>query len=160
MTSRIRVKVGTFEIEYEGTEDYLKAEFPGLLKAITALPGVTAAAAAAATESVAEGGVEQVGAGGQCVSYHRAETPGDHGSRPRHGGGTRPLSNGTQPFAKKQLKAELRSAQGFYKSSYGSNFDVALTRLVKGGKISHTGETTTRCRPPSRPLFRARVRGA
>jgi hypothetical protein len=37
MTSKLRIKMGPIEVEYEGSEEFLKQELPDLLRAVTTL---------------------------------------------------------------------------------------------------------------------------
>lgn len=37
MSSKIRIKIGEIEVEYEGTEEFLKKELPELLKTVSEL---------------------------------------------------------------------------------------------------------------------------
>ena len=37
MNTKLRIKMGAVEVEYEGSDDFLKKELPGLLKAVLAL---------------------------------------------------------------------------------------------------------------------------
>ncbi|NVK08492.1 MAG: hypothetical protein HWD89_05525 [Tenacibaculum sp.] len=40
MNHNIRIKIGSIEIEYEGTEDYLKNDLPSLIDKLVALKGI------------------------------------------------------------------------------------------------------------------------
>ena len=43
MTSKIRIKLGAIEVEYEGSEQFLKEELPQLLTAVSELYAKSAA---------------------------------------------------------------------------------------------------------------------
>jgi hypothetical protein len=38
MTSKIRIKLGTTEIEFEGSEDYMRQDLPDLIERLSEIP--------------------------------------------------------------------------------------------------------------------------
>lgn len=137
MTSKIRIKLGAIEIEYEGSEEFLKEELPELLKAVSDL---------------------YKSSGVVIVEEHpRAEpTTGSSGFNSvqgttatlaaKLGGGSGPdltmcaaarlhFVLGKDKFHRKEFLEEMKSASNYYKANYAKNLSTLLGNLVKAGKL-------------------------
>ena len=136
--SRFRVKMGLMEIECEGTEEFLKSEVPTLLQTVTELYR---------SAPVAPSGTDDA-----------EENPSDY-SPPSNGiaGTTRALASrlgvkteaelaqaaaakldlvdGLSTFSRKQLLDEMKSATGYYKSTFSNNLSKSLATLVKDDRL-------------------------
>lgn len=137
MTSKIRIKLGAIEVEYEGSEDFLKQELPALLKAVSDLykqAGVEAAA----------------GGSGGASNPAQINKPNVQGTT---GGIAAKLNCKTGPdlvvaaaarltfvlgkdtFSRKELLAEMKTASAYYKATYSGNLSGYLNGLVKDGDL-------------------------
>jgi hypothetical protein len=130
MTSRIKLRVGEIEIEYEGDPKVLTIELPKLLKAINeANPGF---AGAAPRGSTITGDALSVTTVAQKLGAHKLPDLIIAAAMALTG-------RGSKAFDKKDLRKEMRDATGFYKGAMANNFDNALNRLAKTGRITHSG---------------------
>ena len=143
-TSKIKIKLGAIEIEYEGSETFLKEELPQLLSAISDL---YTKSRPALTE--AEGAANSV----QCRPA---------GERPRLEATTGSLAaklsvkSGpdlvmaaaarltfvleTNTFPRQKIIDEMKSASAYYKSTYLKNLTASLNNLVKDGKLNEPSQ--------------------
>lgn len=137
MTSKIKIKLGAIEIEYEGSEEFLKEELPALLKAVSDLYKSSGAL------------IEEVRppanpATGSSVANNIQGTTATLAAK--LGGGSGPdlamcaaarltfVSN-KEKFHRKELLEEMKSASNYYNSNYAKNLTVLLGNLVKAGKL-------------------------
>lgn len=137
MTSKIRIKMGEIEIEYEGTEAFLKEELPDLLKAVSDLYKSSAPLIATIPKSTSSTA--------NVISNKKIEgTTATLAAK--LGGGTGPelimsaaarlhFVSGREKFHKKDISEEIRSASNYFKASYASNLVSLLNGLVKSGKL-------------------------
>ncbi len=136
MTSKIKIRIGQIEIEYEGSEEFLKEELPDLLQAVTKL---------------------HKEAGSVPPSIPSAEEPNSNSSSPPSFDGSKlgttnsiaaklgaktgselaiaaaaklVLGSGLEQFTRKQLLQEMKNATQYYKSTYGSNLSSTIKTLV------------------------------
>lgn|SRR5262249_30777848 len=139
MTSKIRIRMGEIEVEYEGTEDFLKKELPDLLSAVSELyrkkadvqneadgpangsrKGSTAATAGT-TATIAGRLRAKVGNGRDLMIAAAARLS---------------LVNGNETFTRKELLAEARSASAYYRDTINNNLSTTLARLVRAGDFN------------------------
>lgn len=140
MNSKIRIKLGAIEVEYEGSEAFLKEELPALLHAVSELytksGGIAAPAdveAYASTNVAATGGAPlemttsaiasklAVNSGPQLVLAAAAHLR---------------FVKGLDKFPRKQLTEQMRSASSFFKESYASNLSKTIKVLMKENKLN------------------------
>lgn len=134
--TKLKLKFGEIECEYEGPEEFLRKDLLSLLQEVakfsppepfkkghdhskshgTGQTGSPVSVSTLAQSLSVSSGPDLIVAA--ALSFARA---------------------GSQSFTKKQLRERIRDAQAFYKSSYASNFDNYVARLVKNGRLSHTG---------------------
>jgi hypothetical protein len=135
MTSKLRIKVGEVEIDVEGSEDFLKAEVPILLKAAMDLAKAAPAATnapnrpsgttppgdpnlsgttttIAAKLSVNTGPKLLIAAAAHLTLVARKET-----------------------FTREDLLEQMRGASRYYKNSYGSNLSQSLATAISQGNL-------------------------
>lgn len=146
MTTKLRIKMGVVEVEYEGAEDFSKDELLAIISKVADLRG--GAGGGSGGESNGGGSGDDLSAGG---------TPVNAGSTGQIQGTTATLAaklkanSGTelilaacarftfvlgQPEIKrKQILDEMRSASGYYKNSYADNLTKYLRTLVKSGAL-------------------------
>lgn len=144
MSSKLRIKIGEVEIDYEGTEEFLKQELPQLLKTAMELhkaAGIVTKPAAmgnkggtsttdksggtlalttssiAAKLSVASGPELIIAAAAQLTFVAKKET-----------------------FSRQELLAEMQSASGYYKKTYSNNLSKYLNGTVANQELTETAK--------------------
>lgn len=137
MTSKIKIKMGAIEIEYEGSEAFLKEELPSLLKAVSDLyqssgPFVDAGNATIEPASSSSGIKKIQGT----TATLAAKLGGGSGPDLTMSAAARlTFVLGKEKFHRKDLLEEIKSASSYYKNTYMSNFSSLLNSLVKTGKL-------------------------
>jgi hypothetical protein len=144
MASKIRIKMGPLEVDYEGSEEFLKQELPDLLSSLSTL--------------YKESGVSHEG------------MPGNNGRDTSDGGGsgiegtTATLAaklnvktgpelivaacahltfvKGSEAFMRTQIYDECKSATAYFSENIRKNFSSYLKNLVKAGKLIERSKDT------------------
>lgn len=133
--TKLVLKCGDIEIDYEGPEEFLKEELPKFIQVIASLRGVKIPA------SSLQGGGAAVNAtpqGELSVSTAAQKLGVANGPDLIIAAALSMVSAGASTFTKKQLREAIRDAKSYYKSSYSNNFDNYMNRLVKNGRLNHT----------------------
>ncbi|MBR8284602.1 hypothetical protein [Burkholderia vietnamiensis] len=150
-TSKIKIKLGAIEIEYEGSETFLKEELPALLTAVSdlyqssqihippngsdtlpvdshSLNGAAGLNGATSTNGAAMFGTTNaialrmdVKSGPELILAAAARLT---------------IGAGVEVFARKRLVDEMRTASTYFKGSIVKNLTASLQRLVKDGKLN------------------------
>lgn len=158
MESKIKIKMGPIEIEYEGSEAFLKEELPALLTAVSDLykeSGVTepvepAPAAAAAVSST---GTIQATTGSIA-----AKLGAKSGTDLILAAAARlTLSLGLGSFSRSQITEEMKSASSYHKKTYVNNLTKYLNQLVKDGKLLETAKDTYALSASEKSSMEARI---
>lgn len=141
MTSKLRVKVGEIEFEFEGSEEFLKAEIPEILKSILAhrrevgvSPIVTPATGQApGAESLLQG----------TTATFAAKLGGSSGPELAITAAARlRFALGSDTFTRSKLIEEMKTATSYYKRSYNNNLTKTLAVLVSNGKFIECAKDT------------------
>lgn len=138
-TSRIKIKFGEIEVEYEGTPEFLKEELPKLIKAVSELhqaapPSVRHAPGG---DGKNPGGLPR---GGQLSVTTIAQKLSATTLPDLIIAAALSLTlRGSASFDKKDIRKEMRGAVGYWKAAMATNFDKTLARLAKTGRITHSG---------------------
>lgn len=129
--AKVVLKCGDIQIEYEGPEDFLKAELGTMVQAVSQLrplasgkPNTKAAAAAGGPVSVSTIAQQLSVKNGPDLIMSAALSL---------------VRDGNEAFTKKVLRERIKDAKSFYKGSYANNFDNYVGRLVKKGRLNHLG---------------------
>jgi hypothetical protein len=137
MDCKIRIRVGNIEVEYEGAEEYLKDNLPNLIES---LAGLTFGGEPAADDEEGEilpptidpskkklelttnsiAGMLNAKSGPDLVLAACAHLH---------------LVKGAETFHRKNILAEMRSANNYFKRSFGNNLTSSLKTLVKDKKL-------------------------
>ncbi|MFS2047475.1 hypothetical protein ACEN9J_38175 [Variovorax sp. Varisp41] len=146
--SKIKIKLGPIEVEYEGSEDFLRVELPALLSAVAELyqksniaPPTTNDAAAPlqqpAPASVDAGQLQmttgtiaarlQVKSGSELVLAAAAHLA---------------LVKRLPTFSRQTLIDEMRTATSHFKQTYVNNLSRALYTLTKESKLNEPSKNT------------------
>jgi hypothetical protein len=140
--SKIRIKVGSTEVEFEGSEEYMKQELPSLLALLTEFAMTDADAdeteEAEVLEPSADPGKQRLELTTNTIAVKLdAKTGTDlalaacaHLS----------LVKGADSFLRKHILGEMKLATNFYKKSYGANLSNYLKTLVANSKILEVAE--------------------
>jgi hypothetical protein len=130
MSSKIRIKIGEIEVDYEGAEEFLKKELLDLLKALAELheanphavlskqfsgsPELKLSISSIASKLGVKKGPELILA----ACAHIA------------------LVQGKTAFDQKDILTEMKKAAGYFKQSYMKNLTNYLRALVKNGTLT------------------------
>lgn len=134
-TSKIRIKYGQIEVEYEGSEEFLKAEMPALLSVVAALQSPPAPPSGTDT-SVVSGTVvpsaTSTPSGHQLTTNSIAAKIGAKSGSDlvRASAARLMIFGGKQTFTRPELTKEMRTATNYFKGTYLSNLSGTLSRLV------------------------------
>ena len=149
--SKIRIKMGFVEIEYEGSDDFLKEELPLLLDKLYAL--VPPGSAESQGGGAASGDGERVGAS----SRGTGDSNGDIGTASSIaadlGVKTGPdlvlaaavrltLGLGKASFTRKELLTEMQSATSYYNKNMSGNLSKMLIAMIKEKTIREVAKDT------------------
>lgn len=136
MASKIRIKMGAIEVEYEGSEEFLKKEIPVLLAAVADL-------------YTKAGGGEDETSGGDNQETKPAKgtinlTTKSIAQKLNANSGPDlivaaaahlTLAKGKDQFKRKELNDAMKGASGYYKSTYTKNLTNYLGTLGSSGKL-------------------------
>ncbi len=129
MNSKIRIRIGEIEVEYEGTEEFLKKEVPELLKTVSEL-----------YRPVNDGN-------GSTLSTPSSDLQLSMGNiAAKLDAKTEPdlviaacaylsLVKKEQTYDRGTILTAMKGASGFYKNNYSSNLTKSLHNLVKKGDL-------------------------
>lgn len=164
-TSKIRIKLGAIEVEYEGSEAFLKEELPALLSAVADLYQKSGPVVPAASAPSAPNAADAAMPNGTSSGPTLQMTTGAIASRLQVKSGPElimaaaanlAIVQGQVPFTRKRLIEQMRSATAFFKENYVSNLSKALNTLLKENKLNepskdmfaltHTSEQDLRAR--------------
>lgn len=137
--------MGPIEIDYEGSEDFLKQELPAILTAVSTLhkesglveelPSGTNAGNGATTSNL-------MAPLGMSVTTISAKLGVKSGADLALAAAARLTRGGSSSFSRQQLLDEMKAATGFYKTTIRSNLSNYLLTLVKEGKLQETAKDT------------------
>lgn len=143
MSSKLRIRIGEVEIDYEGTEEFLKQELPQLLK--TAMELHKAAESNSSTQpdkkskSVDRGGSSAISLTTNSVA---AQLGAKSGSDLLLAAAAHlALVKKSEPFTRAQLLTEMKSATSYFNKNYATNLSGYLkTAIQKDGPLSETAK--------------------
>jgi hypothetical protein len=134
MESKIRIKLGAIEVEYEGSEAFLKKELPDLMKSITELYK--------SVRTLVEQPEEQ---GGDFEQKRIKLSTKSIAAKLNCSSGRKlviaaashlTLTKNQDSFTRKQLLSEMQSASGYYKKTYADNLSNCLKGLLKDDTLT------------------------
>ena len=143
MTSKIRIKMGPIEIEYEGSETFLKVELPELLEAVSNLykeSGLSGKPSLELSTATGEAGIatpKSPQLQGTTASF-AAKLQCKTGPELVIAAATRlTFVLGKDKFTREELLKEMQTASAYYKKTFKSgNLTKSLDRLIKNGKLN------------------------
>jgi len=160
MSSKIRIKMGPMEIEYEGSEDFLKTELPSLITVVSTLYKQSGLASTGGGTNITESHKGQ--AGGSKLQMTTASIAANLQSK---SGSDLVLAAcakldfglGNASYTRDQINSEMKSASGYYKTSYTSNLSNYLQTLVKEGELNEQATDTYALTPDARTKMAQRL---
>lgn len=142
MDAKLRIKMGAVEVEYEGSDDFLKKELPELLKAVLALHA-SAAESSEPEDDVDDGDEKTKGgriAGSLSVSTAAAKLGAKKGSDLALAAAAAiVIGQGKDSFSRSDLLRGMQSAKAYYKTTYRSNLSHYISTLVKAEHLLDHG---------------------
>jgi hypothetical protein len=146
LTSRIKIKAGTLEIEFEGSEEFLKTEFMDIVKTLSELHAMTATANTSdspqANPDVAKPPLSSgspLGTTSTIASKLSAKTGPDLAvAAAAH----LTFVRGVDSFKRSELLEEMQRAKAYYKQNYSGNLTATLNGLVKTGRLTEVAKDT------------------
>lgn len=138
MTSKLRIRMGPIEVEYEGSEEFLKSEIPELIQAVSQ---IYAKSGLACTDSGADGSGSEIpplndkkitGTTRSIASKLSCKSGPD---LVMAAAVKLTLVDGEGTISRKKLLDEMKTASGYYKASHRSNLSNCLKGLIQDGKL-------------------------
>ncbi|GAB4512731.1 MAG: hypothetical protein Tsb0026_16850 [Sulfuricaulis sp.] len=143
MTSKIRIKLGPIEVEYEGTENFLKEELPQLLEAVANLhkqSGLQEKPPAGGAPGGGGAGIPQLQSTTGTIAAKLGCKTGPDLVLAAAARLTFALTKET--FSRKELLEEMKTASAYHKANYVKNLSQYLRGLVKEGTLLETSKDT------------------
>jgi hypothetical protein len=134
MESKIRIKLGPIEVEYEGSEVFLKEELPNLIRIVSELYKTSNIPPNDSIENGPSGGAGkiQLSTGSIAAKLSCSSGPDLLLAAAAHF----TFSKEKESFTRQQLLSEIKTAKAYFKKSYTANLTSLLNGLVKGGKLN------------------------
>jgi len=143
MESRIRIKVGSLEIEYEGSEEFIREKLLALFTDVAELSKELAIAPDA--EEQAGNVVAPPSGKGISLTATAIATRLGVKSGPdlaKAAAAYLAIVQGTPSFTRKQLLETMKTATGYYKETFRGNLTHSLGTLVKKMVFNETTKDT------------------
>lgn len=159
MTSKIKIKMGAIEIEYEGAEQFLKDELPELLSAVSDLykasaPSIEVNKPIVNADASSGKNTEVVGT----TSTLAAKLGGGSGPELALTASARlTFVLEKEKFTRKEIMAEMQSASAYYNPNFSKNFTAILNGLVKDKKLMEPAKDTYSLSADSRKSIGAQL---
>lgn len=166
--SKIKIKLGAIEVEYEGSEEFLKAELPVLLTAIAELYQKSNIPAQKNGEELSAKSPPPSGAprnpdNGQADIQM---TTGAIAARLNvSSGGELVMAAAARlsmvekqtSFPRKRLIEQMKTATAYYRETYVSNLSATIKSLLKDNKLNEPSKDVFALTPSSEQALRARL---
>ncbi len=144
-TSKIKIKLGAIEVEYEGSETFLKEELPALLSAVSDLYQRSQADGVADGDLTKAAQPNGLNGNGNSKGEQLQGTLNTIAARLQVKKGPDlvlaaaarlGLVENLSRFSRQQLLDEMKSASQYYRSAHMNNLTRSLHSLVKDGKLN------------------------
>ena len=140
MTSKIRIKIGQVEVEYEGSEEFTKQELLDLIKTVSELcktatptplpdagsPTPTTSTTAPTQQSIGPISIGNISAKLKCKKASDLVLAA---------AASLAMVKNKDCFTRQEILDEMKAATAYYKITYGGNLTVALNTLIKSDKL-------------------------
>jgi hypothetical protein len=142
-SAKIRIKMGPIEIDFEGSEEFLKEELPSLLTAVSELHRNSESEEAGTdAQGSAGSGNPQPQGPGLSVTTIAAKLGVKTGPDLVIATAAKLTRAGVSSIPRQTLLEEMKQATGYYKTTHRSNLSNILISLVKEGKLQETQKDT------------------
>jgi hypothetical protein len=164
MPSKLRLKLGPIEVEYEGEEQFLKSELPNLLRAVLELQQSARDLNQGESEN-ANGDSGNGDAGGRPLGKVSLST-GSVASKLGCKSGPDLvyaacahlfLVKGMTSYSRRDILKEAQTATAFYNQSVRANLTSHLNSLVKGDKLNETSSGVYALSATALPELKAKL---
>jgi len=142
---KIHIKVGSLEVDYEGTEEYIKNDLLTTVEKVKEMFGIEELPRVPAQSSmivpptsVTSGGFPK-GTVKTIAAKMKANTGPDLALA---AAAQMTLVEGRDSFSRKQILETMKKAAGYYKDSFGSNLGQTLINLVKKQRLHEVSKDT------------------
>lgn len=141
MSIRLKAKFGSTEIEYEGSEDFLKTELPQLLQVLSESLGKIAPAPGVSPPSNNGNGTD---AASPSAPGTLEMSTGNIAAKLGCKSGSDlaiaacahlTLVVGQEVFERKDILEDMKTATAYYEENHSKNLSTTLTSMVKGDKL-------------------------
>lgn len=135
-TSKIKIKLGAIEVEYEGSESFLKEELPALLEAVSHLYSQSTSDSPPITEH-ATPTLRQMPRLAMTTANVAAKLQAKTGPDLLMAAAVRlAFSVGSEVNSRQQILEEMKSATGYFKPAHTGNLSKMLHSLIKDGRLN------------------------
>ncbi|MGD0724957.1 MAG: hypothetical protein ABSB63_05280 [Spirochaetia bacterium] len=156
MESRIKIKMGSIEVEYEGESAFIKKDLLALIKQLADLLKTSGIPLDTPTHgAVAKGGKMHTGITTLAIAKKLEYKSGPDLIMAAAAKLT--FVDQNEPFSRKKLLAEMKTASGVFKKSYTNNMSGYLDRLVADGKLLSAGTNTYTIADKEKPKLEAAI---
>lgn len=142
-TSKFRIKLGAIEVEYEGSDEFLKKELPDLLAAVSSLHkevGAEVTTSKTFSAPAASNGADSIAGTTATIA---AKLNVDSGPDLIVAAAAQlTFVAGKDEFTRRELTAACRAGKNFWKKSYGNNFTKYLSTLVGDNSLIEVRDGT------------------
>jgi hypothetical protein len=147
MASKLRIKMGPVEVEYEGEENFLKEEFPQLLSAISSLYKQSNFEIDSKSGAAANDNAPPSGAGKALIKATTSTIASKLGVKTGSdliiaAAANLTLVQQKDSFTRQEISDQMKSATAFHNKNYISNLSSLLTTLVKNGVLNEIANNT------------------
>jgi len=136
VSSKLRIRIGDVEIDYEGTEEFLKQELPALLKTAMELHNAAGAAGTGADGGKGKVAVPTLTTGSTAARLKVKSGPTLLMAAAAH----LTFMGKKSTFSRQELLTEMQSATSYYKKSYSNNLTKYLSGAVTEGKLQESAK--------------------
>ncbi len=144
MTSKVRIKAGNVEVEFEGSEDYMKDELPSLVELLYSLsPSGSASEEDSESESVeapTDESKQKIQMTTNTIASKLSVKSGNDLALAACAHLT--FVKGADTFTRSNILAEMKLASNYYKANMSKNLSSSLKALVNQNKILETAKDT------------------
>lgn len=136
MSAKIKIRFGQVEVEYEGSEEFLRKELPALLKGVLELHRDAPAPQPSSPGAPSAAAPPDPGVCDMSTATIAARTNAKDGGDLIMAAAARLTFSGETPFDRKALLREMRSATGYFKQTHVNNLGNYLDVRLKAGDLN------------------------
>jgi hypothetical protein len=151
MTSKLHIRVGSLEVDFEGTEEFLRDELSGIIATIAGTTKVAAPAVDVPVDIVTTSEAGSPIRNGLTTGSIAAKLQVTSGPELIvAAAGRLALFEGKDTYTRQQILHEMKTAGGYYKMTYRNNLSASLQRLVGDRKLVETAANTFALAPATK----------